>query len=111
MSQSEKIVKQEKIGYLKSKLNLMQGVLTLTPNRLILEAHKTGVGGRGLLDTFLRKQVEKKNYGFALERSQIKAVNQGKHGVQKNVLEITNPENETFRIIVQDYQEWEDLLK
>lgn len=106
----EEILKEEKIGYLKSKLNLMQGTLYLTTNRLVLDAHKAGVGGFGILGSLLKKNVEKKSFGFNLEFKDIKNVAQGKHGVQKNILEITDNQNETFRIMVKDYQEWENEL-
>lgn len=109
--QSEGIIKEEKIGYLKSKMNLMQGNLYLTPKRLVLDAHKTGVGGFGLLGAILKKKVEEKSFGFNLELSEIKDIAQGKHGVQKNVLEITDSQDETYRIVVKDYQEWYDQLK
>ena len=109
--QQEGIIKEEKIGYLKSKMNLLQGNLYLTPKRLVLDAHKTGVGGFGLLGAILKKKVEEKSFGFNLELSEIKQVAQGKHGVQKNVLEITDSNDETYRIIVKNYQEWEDQLK
>ena len=109
--QEEGIIKEEKIGYLKSKVNLLQGNLYLTPKRIVLDAHKTGVGGFGLLGAILKKKVEEKSFGFNLELGEIKAVAQGKHGVQKNVLEITDSNDETYRIIVKDYQEWESQLK
>jgi hypothetical protein len=109
--QEEGIIKEEKIGYLKSKVNLLQGNLYLTPKRIVLDAHKTGVGGFGLLGAILKKKVEEKSFGFNLELGEIKHIAQGKHGVQKNVLEITGSNDETYRIIVKDYQEWEDQLK
>jgi len=108
--EKEGILKEEKIGYLKSKMNLMQGALYLTPNRLVLDAHKTGVGGLGILGFLLKKQVEKKSFGFNLEFKDIKEIAQGKYGLQKNVLEITDKQNDTYRIIVKNYQEWENEL-
>ncbi|TMU50367.1 hypothetical protein [Flagellimonas algicola] len=108
--EKEEILKEEKIGFLKSKLNLMQGILYLTPNRLVLDAHKTGVGGFGILGALLKRKVEKKSFGFSLDFKDIKKIAQGKHGVQKNVLEITDNQNKTFRIMVKNYQEWENEL-
>jgi len=108
----EKILKKEKIGYLKSKINLMKGTLYLTPNRLVLNTHKTGVNGFGILGIFLKRQVEKKNFGFNLEFNEIKKISKAKHGAQKNVLELTTKQNEIFRIIVEKYEDWEtDLTK
>jgi hypothetical protein len=106
----EGIEKEEKVGYLKSKINMLQGVLYMTSNRLVLDAHKTGVGGFGILGFLLKKQVEKKNFGFNLKFGDIERITQGKHGATKNVLEITNKQDETYRIIVKNYQEWESEL-
>ena len=108
--QQEGITKQEDIGYLKSKVNMLQGTLYLTPKRLVLHAHKTGVGGFGLLGAILKRKVEEQNYGFNLELKEIKNVTQGKHGVQKNVLEITDLDNNQYRILVKDYNEWNMAL-
>lgn len=106
----EGIQKEEKVGYLKSKVNLMNGTLYLTSGRLVLDAHKKGVGGLGILGALLKQKVEKKSFGFNLEIKDIKKVTQGKHGATKNVLEITDKHNETYRIIVKNYQEWENEL-
>ncbi len=106
----EGILKEEKVGYLKSKLNLMQGKLYQTPKRIVLTAHKTGAGGMGLLGGLLKKKVEKKNDIFNLEYKDIKDISRGKHGAEKNVLEITDSQGDTYRITVKDYSEWENEL-
>lgn len=108
----EGIIKEEKVLHLKTKVMALQGTLYLTSMSLVLDSHKTGVSGMGLLTTALNKQlVEKKNFGFDWKLQDIKKITQGKHGVQKNVLEVTNNNDETFRIIVKNYQEWEGELK
>ncbi len=107
---SNEIVKKEDVGYLKSALNLQQGTLVLSADRLTLTAHKTTVG-MGLLGSLLKKSVEKDNTIFSLGQNEILSVNRGKHGVQTNVLEILDSKNNTHRIIVKNYQEWEDAIK
>lgn len=107
---NEGILKEEKVGYLKSKINLMQGTLYLTPNRLALEANKSGVGGMGLLGSLLKKKVEKSNFIFDLEFKDISDVSQGKHGAEKNVLEITDNQNNTYRVVVKNYDDWGNEL-
>jgi hypothetical protein len=111
MTQNDSVIKQENIGYLKLKINLQQGTLTLTNSAVALDAHKTGVSGLGLLGAFLKKKVEKNNTVFNLAFADIKTVAQGKHGMQKNVLEITDQQNNTHRIIVKDYADWESVLR
>lgn len=104
---NEGVVKEESVMHLKTKVIALQGKLFLTPKHLVLDSHKTGVSGLGILGMILKRQVEKKNFGFEWELSDIKSIAQGKHGVQNNVLEVTNKNDETFRILVKNYQEWE----
>lgn len=108
---SEKIIKQEKVGYLKSKMMLMQGVLTLTETHLKLEAHKTGVSGFGILGAIIKRKVESEVFGFNVPLSDVTSISQGKHGVNKNVLEITLIDQIEYRILVDDYTKWSLLLK
>jgi hypothetical protein len=110
-SGADEILKQESIGYLKSAINLQQGSLFMTSKKLTLEAHKTGVGGLGILGAFLKSKVEKVNTIFEIDYANIQAVTQGKHGLQKNVLEIKDRQNNLYRVIVKNYQEWEDAIK
>lgn len=107
--QAEGIIKEEKVGYLKTKINLMQGTLYLTHKRVVLDAHKTGVGGMGLLGAFLKKKVEEKSFGFNLEFNQLGKIEQGTHG-RNPVLEITDNNNNTYRIMVKDFSEWENAI-
>jgi hypothetical protein len=104
------VLKKEDVGYLKSALNMQQGTLVLTPSKLFLKAHKTAVGNFGLIGLLLKKNVEKDNTIFDLDYKDIRSINRGKHGVQTNVLEI-NDGSATYRIIVKNYQEWDDALK
>ena len=107
---SEKIIKQEKVGYLKSKMMLLPGVLTLTETHLRLEAHKTGVSGFGIIGAIIKRKVESKTFGFNVPLSDVTSIFQGKHGVNKNVLEITLIDKIEYRILVDDYTKWSLLL-
>lgn len=107
----EKIIKEEKIGYLKTKIMLMQGTLQLTDKKLKLEAHKTGVSGFGILSAILKRKVESKTFGFNVSLSEITSITQGKHGGIKNVLAIEINNQEEYRILVKDYSEWALLLE
>ena len=105
-----KIIKIEDVGYLKSKMMLMPGVLTMTETHLILDAHKTGVSGFGILGAILKRKVESKPFGFKVLFSDITSVSQGKHGVNKNVLVIELIEHIEYRVLVKEYSKWSLLL-
>lgn len=106
----EKIIKEERIGYLKSKMMMMQGVLQLSEGRIKLEAHKTGVAGFGIIGSIIKRKVESEIFGFNVPLSDITSVTQGKHGVNKNVLVIQLIDKIEYRILVKDYTEWALLL-
>ena len=103
--------KTENVTYLKSSVMAMPGKLSLSGQILELEAHKQGVGGMGILGALLKRKVESTNHGFKWPVSEISEITRGKHGVQKNVLEVRNSKGEQFRMIVQDFEEWKSLLE
>lgn len=105
-----KAVKVEKVGYLKSKVILLQGILTLSETHLKLEAHKTGVSGFGIIGAIIKRKVESQVFGFNVPISDVTSVRQGKHGVNKNVLEIELINGIEYRLIVNDYTKWSLLL-
>ena len=103
--------KTEFVTYLKSSMMAMPGQLTLKDQTLELEAHKQGVGGLGFLGAILKRKVESTNHGFKWAVSDITEITQGKHGVQKNVLEVRNSSGEHYRILVKNFDEWKTLLE
>ncbi len=110
--QSEGLIKEEKIGFLKSKLQMHPGVLFLTNKRIVCETTKPTVtlgGIAGLIISLLVKNKPKTI--FDIENKTIQSVTQGKHGLAKNILEISDMNNNTYKILVKSYPEWEELLK
>ncbi|MCD6068139.1 MAG: hypothetical protein K0S33_2965 [Bacteroidetes bacterium] len=104
------VLKQEHVGYLKSKLNLMNGILSLTKTQLVLEAYQRSVEDGGLFRALFKKKNDMDTEGFAFDLHTIKT-SRGKHGFNKNVLEVTDANGISWRILVKDYTEWESLLK
>jgi hypothetical protein len=103
--------KTESVMYLKSSMMGMPGKLSLSNGILELEAHKQGVSGFGILGALLKRKVEAPNHGFKWEIADITEITQGKHGVQKNVLEVKNAQGEQFRILVKNFEEWKALIE
>jgi len=64
-----------------------------------------------ILGLFLKSKVEKSNNIFELAYADIQSVTQESHGVQKNVLVITDKQNAIHRMIVKNYKEWEEAIK
>ncbi|HYG52698.1 MAG TPA: hypothetical protein VD905_17430 [Flavobacteriales bacterium] len=104
------ILKEENVGYLKSKMNLLQGKLSITANHLVLTAHKTTVNLFGVIGALLKSRVEKEFQVFKLSLKDIQKIENGKHGMNKGVLEITDNKNQTYRILVKNYADWENTI-
>jgi hypothetical protein len=105
---NEGILKEENVGYLSSKVELQGGTLLLTPKRLVLKTHR--MGGLEVIKTIVSGKIGKHKLVFNLEDGEIVSVKRGKSGPLENVLEITDIGKNVFRIIVGNYQEWEDGL-
>lgn len=103
--------KTESILYLKSAVMAMPGQLSLNGKILELDAHKQGVGGFGLLGALLKRKVESTNHGFSWSVEDIASVTQGKHGVQKNILEVNHHDGRQFRIQVSNFEEWKNAIE
>jgi hypothetical protein len=103
--------KTEPILYLKSAMMAMPGKLTLTGKTLELDAHKQGVGGFGLLGAILKRKVESTNHGFSWPVEEISSITQGKHGAQKNILELNHQDGRQFRIQVSNFEEWKNAIE
>ena len=103
----DNILKLETVTYLKSRVDLHEATLIMTPEKILLRANKAN----SLLNSFFRKEKEKAITVFELNYKKIDRVSQGRHGVQKNLLEITDKQNYTHRILVKNYHEWENAIK
>jgi hypothetical protein len=112
--EKEGISKQEKVTFFKSKINALEGQIYLTPTRLVVmsvSANKVRLGG--LVGAFI-ELTKKKTYPVLqlnIELDKIKDLNKGKFGLNRNILEITNQEDEVIKVGVKNYEEWESLLK
>ena len=111
---TENIVKREDdVLYLQSKLAGYEAVLALTSSKLKLVADDSGALNRGLYQflPFLKDKPQKTKVVFDLDTASIKNVVQGKQGFNNNVLEITDVQNNQYRIVVKSYEQWAELLK
>ena len=88
----------------------LPGSLELKNEYLKLNSHKQTINLVGFLRSFLKKKVEEKNQGFKWNVNEIKTIAKGKHGFQDNVLELTNIHDETYRILVKNFDEWNTAI-
>lgn len=103
-------IKEEMVGYLPKSYKLLEGKLTLFSTHIALDSNQYS-GGLSLLKAIFNRDTEKDNPSFTLQFSDIKAITQGKHGLQKNVLEIHDQNGKVYRLVVRSYAEWEDIIR
>jgi len=112
--EKEGISKQEKVTFFKSKISALEGQIYLTPSRLVvMSVSGTKVRLGGLVGAII-ELTKKKSYPVLqlnIELDKIKNLNKGKFGLNKNILEITNQDDEVIKVGVKNYEEWESLLK
>lgn len=106
-----KVIKQETVTFLKSKFAAWVGNLTMTEKTLRLTAHKQSLPGLGLIGAIAKAFVEKEQFIFELPYNDIASLKQGKQGFMKNILEITDKQNNIYRMNVKNYAEWEQAIK
>jgi hypothetical protein len=114
MNNSTIIKKEEHVSFLKSKFAAYDATLTMYPMRLSLEAEDSNIFTRGIISflPFLRNKLQKMKLVFDLDISSIKSIQQGQQGLSKNnnVLEITDKNDTTYRVMVKDYAEWKNVI-
>lgn len=104
----EKFIKKEKVGYLKSMLQLLNGELFLTEDHLILISNKTTIAS-GLLGRFIKRKIESKKYGFKLALADVISIEEGKYGVQ-NIMIIKATEDQNYKIIIKNIPNWRNAI-
>jgi len=104
------VLKKELVGYLKSNVQVQKAVLYLTSRRMLLETQEEGNKSLGLIGSWFRKRLGSRDVVFELDFSHIKFLQQGHYGLEKNVMEITDQQSNTYRVIVKNFSEWANLL-
>lgn len=104
------ILKKESVGYLKSNVQVQKAVLYLTSRRMLLETQEEGRKKLGIIGSWFRRRLGNRDVVFELDFSHIKFLQQGHYGLEKNVMEITDSQSNTYRVIVKNFAEWANLL-
>lgn len=109
--EKKEIVKEESVGYLKTKVNLQQGILFLTSDRISLKSRKSAAKNQKEPESKIKNETKKEATVFDLDIDKIQSVHNGEREMKNDVLEITDEHNVTHRILVKNSQEWLDAIK
>jgi len=107
---NEGIVKEESVGYLKSRFKLQQGHIRLTPKTFALHVDQFGIGGTGTMGGVMKKRIQEKDNGFHCALSDISQITHGKNGFNKEVLELHLSNGKKHRITVKSVAEWRTAI-
>ena len=109
---SDIVKRDDNVLFLKSKFSAHTAILTLIDSKLNLEVEDSGIMRRGLIVflPFLRSKLEIRSVVFDLGFSDIKSIAQGSHGLNKNVLEVTDKQNNVYCKVVKSYDDWANLI-
>lgn len=109
-SGKREILKKEMVGYLRSNVQVEKATLYLTTKRMLLETQESGKRSLGMIGSWFRRGSSSGEVVFELDFSHIKFLHQGHYGMEKNVMEITDSQSNTYRVIVKNFSEWANLL-
>lgn len=106
---NETPLQTEKVIWLKGKIMGYQATLNLYHHGIEMTTPPTFLRMLGLIG-LLFASFSKGKEVFSLSFAQIAKMEQGKHGINTNILELTDKEGQTYRIAVKDYSHWDKLL-
>lgn len=103
MIDKEKILKRDKVKYLKSKFISRQADLCITTEELVLQSNTTEIKGFSLLNNALRLNPIKKSKRLIIPIKNIKSVN---FLPKDNIIEFVDNNGKDFRIEFQKAEDW-----
>jgi hypothetical protein len=107
LNEGEEVVREEKAGWLKSKIQLFQGKLVLTNNRLVFCTLPRWAYGFGPIGLLLAKPTK---VGVELGLGEIETAEQGSWAKSKEILSVKGGGKE-HRFITATYEDWINALK
>lgn len=111
--EQEGVLKECKGLLIKSKVNVLDSKIFLTPNRFVVKSVSRNKAALfGLIGAII-VAIKGKKYPVLqlnLELKDIDEAKQGKFGLNKHVLEITTKNSESYRIVVDNYPDWQKAL-
>lgn len=96
MAIQERIIKEGKANFQKTKMNAIGGTLTLTNTRLIFQAHGLNFGGKTKID---------------LNLNQLVRVQSGTTHLISGNIEIFDRYNNTYTFVVYDRKSWAQIIE
>lgn len=110
MENFEKVLKQQKVTYLKSKFVSKQVELFITDDELIFESNKITFRGPGLLKSIIKINFDQKNKEVIIPLLSIESVKGFSSINEINSIEILDKNGKDYRFEMKHHDEWVDLI-
>jgi len=110
MKNYERVLKQQKVSYLKSKFIIKQVESFLTENELVFESNKTSIKGLGILNSVLRFNFERKNNEVIIPFNTIESVSSSTCSNSRNIIEVTDKSGKDYRFEMKHSEDWIELI-
>ena len=101
----ERLIKSDAAGYIKGKLGMVNGVLTVTDRRLVFDQNHPLVAALGLLGVLVLGRILPRKDIVDLPLSQVVSFSRGKLGINRNILSIQAIDGREYRFSV-PFDKW-----
>ena len=109
LQDGERVVKGDGARYIKGKLNVMPGVLTLTDRRLVFDQRNAVASAFGLLGALVLGPILPRRVVVDLPRGQIASFARGQYGRNQNVVTINSADGKDYRFLA-PFDAWAPVL-
>ena len=112
---NEQLIEKGNASLMKTKINLLIGKLYVTDQRFVfLPSGSTGMAALGALGGILSELImgnKIRKQAIDVPIDQVAGYKQGKHGMNKKILDIELPEGEKRFILNAKFEKWDTALK
>ena len=109
LQDGEKVVRGDTASYVKGKLNVASGKLTLTDRRLVFEQSSVIASAFGLLGALVLAPLLPRKVVMDLPLGQVASFSRGQYGLNKNVVMITARDGKEYRFAAK-FESWVPVL-
>lgn len=111
MKNYERVLKQQKATYLKSKFVVKQAELFLTDKEFVIESSRTAIRGLGLLNSVFKFNFDRRNNEVIIPFNTIESVSALTNANSEDIIKVTDKSGKDYRFEMKHRDEWLDLIK
>ncbi len=110
MKNYERVIKQQKVTYLKSMFVSKQAELFITDEELVFESNKITFCAPGLLKSIFKINFDQKNKDVIIPFTNIESVRRLTKNISDNSIEVLAKNGKDYRFEMKHRDEWIELI-